>query len=75
MKAVVYLGNVAEWVECPGMTVLGKTETLNVCKPQLLESKDIFLTSKLRLVLILFSCCFVSVLTPSNLLRCKCILY
>lgn len=71
MKAVVYLGNVAGWVERPGMTVLGKTETLNVCKPQLLDSKDIVLTSKLRLVLILFSCCFVSVLTPRSSLRCK----
>ena len=70
MKAVVYLGNVAGWVERP-MTVLGKTETLNVCKPQLLDSKGIVLTSKLRLALILFSYFFISVLTPRSLHRCK----
>lgn len=33
MKAVVYLGNVAGWVEWPGMTVLGKNSN-----PQCLQA-------------------------------------
>lgn len=51
--------------------VLGKTEILNVCKPQLLEAKNTVLTKKLRLVLTLFFCCLVSVLMLMNLLNCQ----
>lgn len=73
IKALVYLGNVAGWVErqvCM-FDCFGKNRNPQCLQATVTDSKDIVLTSKVRLALILFSCCFACVLTPRSLLRCK----